>query len=121
MELALVADDDVSVLAITARWLQEAGYDVITASTFAEARTQIRQSIPAILVADVRLGEFNGLQLALIAREVRPDARIVIISGYDDAMLRRDAKTIGAVFLQKPVQSSALLTAVAASATSRPS
>ena len=111
-ELALVADDDPQVLAITARWLMTAGYNVVTASDFADARAQIRLREPGIVIADVRLGEFNGIQLGLLAREIRPDVRVVIISGFDDTVLRRDARDIGAAFLQKPLRAAALLVAV---------
>nr|MBA3884527.1 response regulator [Acidobacteriota bacterium] len=61
------------------------------------------------LVTDVRLGEYNGLQLAVIARDLQPNIRIIVYSGYNDPVLREEAERIGAVYLVKPVPSRQLL------------
>ena len=81
---ALVVDDDAQVAALAGRWLRSAGCEAVLASSFGDARVQIALCEPAILIADVRLSGFNGIQLGLLARRVRPDTRIVIISGWDD-------------------------------------
>ena len=39
------------------------------------------------MVADVRLGDFNGIQLGILAKNAWPDVRIVIMSGWDDPVL----------------------------------
>lgn len=109
---AMVVDDDPQVLSLTARWLRSAGCEVVMSSSFAEARLQIEVCEPSILVADVRLGDFNGLQLGLLARRVRSDVRVLIISGWDDSVLRREAEQFGATFLQKPFNARTLLSAV---------
>ena len=59
-------------------------------------------SPPDALVVDVRLGPHNGLQLAWLLRSLRPDARIVVMSGFDDATLRQEAQRVDAPFLLKP-------------------
>ena len=109
---AVVVDDDPQVLALAGRWLRSAGCDAVMSTSFSDARMQIAVFEPAILIADVRLGTFNGLQLGLLAREIRSDVRILIISGWDDAMLRREAEQIGAMFLQKPLSATAFLRAL---------
>jgi DNA-binding response OmpR family regulator len=43
--------------------LTNAGYDVSSASTFVKGRRAIAEQAPDLLIADVRLGEYNGLQL----------------------------------------------------------
>src|SRR3954463_1321383 len=88
---ALVVDDDQRVLAMLSRWLRDAGYDVTSASTLVEARARIDEDPPDALVVDVRLREFNGIQLAVRARATSPSMRIVVVSGYDDPVLRREA------------------------------
>ena len=109
---ALVVDDDAQVAALAGRWLRSAGCEAMVASSFGDARVQIELCEPAILIADVRLSGFNGIQLGLLARRVRPDTRIVIISGWDDPVLRREAGLLGATFLAKPLQAEQLLSAV---------
>lgn len=109
---AVVVDDDPQLLALVGRWLRSAGCETVLTSGFAEARVQIEVCAPAILVADVRLGDFNGIQLGLLARQTRPDVRLLIISGWDDSVIRREAEQIGATFLQKPLRADELLAAL---------
>ena len=56
-----------------------------------------------ILITDVRLGQFNGLQLAIIARDRDPGIGIIVFSGYDDPVLQAEAAQLGARYLVKPV------------------
>ena len=75
---------------------------------FDEAKQHIATVRPDIVITDVRLGAFNGLQLAILARDVRPDAQVIVISGFDDPVLKEDARRIGATYLVKPVGGRAL-------------
>src|SRR5262245_482088 len=109
---AVVADDDPQVLSLTGAWLRAAGCDALLSSSFADAEVQIKTFEPTILIADVRLNGFNGIQLGRLACRVRSDTRVLMISGVDDPVLRRDIEELGAAFLQKPFRADALLSAV---------
>jgi DNA-binding NtrC family response regulator len=112
MKRVLVVDDDDAVLSLTGRWLTARGYDVVTANDFTEARAEIQLCRPQIVVIDVRLGQFNGIQLGMLAQEVRSEVQLVIISGWDDPVLRRDAEHLGAVYVQKPFRAVDLIAAI---------
>jgi len=99
----LIVDDDLAVLEALSRYLAEHGFRVVSTSVFEEAKDHISTVQPDIVITDVRLGAFNGLQLAILARDVRPDGRVVVFSGFDDPVLKEDARRIGASFLLKPV------------------
>jgi DNA-binding NtrC family response regulator len=105
----LVVDDDVSLLDAMERALREGGEDVTACSSFEEARHVLRDRTFDALITDVRLGAFNGLQLAVMARDIHPDIQLIVFSGFDDPVLRADAEQIGAQYLVKPVASSYLL------------
>jgi len=109
---ALLVDDDPAVVSIGRRWLTEAGYDVRTSTDFRDAVTELKTNAVDAVIVDVRLGEFNGLQLAHLARQFRASARIVVISGWDDPVLKREAACLGAPYLVKPFSASDLLTAL---------
>jgi two-component system response regulator YesN len=96
-------DDDPGLLDVLGRFLSDSGYSVIPSSTFEDAKHEITTRRPEILVTDVRLGAFNGLQLALLARDLNPDVKIVVFSGYDDPVLKDEAHRLGASYLVKPV------------------
>ncbi|MEN3339919.1 MAG: two-component system, NtrC family, response regulator HydG [Acidobacteriota bacterium] len=102
----LVVDDDIGYLTVTKDLLERSGHEVLLASTFDEGRRALREDAPDLLIADVRLGAFNGLQLI-----VTGDVRIptIVVSGFDDAVLQADAKAFGADYLVKPVTASSLL------------
>jgi DNA-binding NtrC family response regulator len=99
----LVVDDDMAVLEGLEMALTGAGREVHAYGTFEEGREALRTSTFDALLTDVRLGAFNGLQLALIARDTNPEIRIIVISGFEDPVLRADAAAVGAEYLVKPI------------------
>jgi len=112
MKRALIVDDDSQILSIAQRWLWAAGYEVVTFNDFNDAQVPIRLGEPELVVLDVRLGEFNGIQLGILAREARSDVRVVLMSSWDDPMVRRHAAQLGGRFIHKPFRAADLLNAV---------
>jgi DNA-binding NtrC family response regulator len=105
----LVVEDDVALLEAIERTFREAGRSVVACSTFEEGRQALRAQRFAGLLTDVRLGAFNGLQLAVIARDLQPDMTLIVYSGFDDPVLRAEAERIRAVYLVKPIAAGQLL------------
>lgn len=105
----LIVDDDPSLLEALERALRDAGEEVVAHGSFEDARRALRTTAFDALITDVRLGAFNGLQLAVMARDTHPEIRVIVFSGFDDPVLRSDAEHIGALYLVKPVTSSQLL------------
>jgi len=99
----LIVDDDASLLEALERGLEYHGLDVVAHGTFEAARRALRTDSFDALLTDVRLGAFNGLHLAVDARNSQPDIRIVVFSGFDDPVLRSEAEHIGALYVVKPV------------------
>jgi DNA-binding NtrC family response regulator len=110
---ALVVDDDPQVLRLFERWLGESGFTVAAAASFADARSRLESGEFEVLVVDVRLQEFNGLHLAVRARVQHPDMTIVVVSGFEDPVLRREAAACRAAYLMKPVERATFLNAIA--------
>jgi DNA-binding NtrC family response regulator len=105
----LVVEDDVMLLEAVERSFREAGWRVVACSTFEDGREALRTQRFAGLLTDVRLGAFNGLQLAVVARDLRPDMKLIVYSGFDDPVLRAEAERIHAIYLVKPISSAQLL------------
>ena len=99
----LVVDDDLAFLEGVEMALSGSGQEVHAFANFEDARAALRTMTFDALLTDVRLGAFNGLQLALIARTANPNIRIVVISGTDDPVLRGEAAAMEAEYLVKPV------------------
>ena len=105
----LIVDDDPSLLEALERSFIEAGEDVVAHDSFEEARRVLQTTRFDALITDVRLGAFNGLQLAVIGRDTYPDIRLIVFSGFDDPVLRTEAEHVGATYMVKPVTGARLL------------
>ncbi|HWF83843.1 MAG TPA: response regulator [Vicinamibacterales bacterium] len=101
-----MVDDDRATREGLARMLADAGYRILTADSFERAVDVLKTASPDLLVLDVRLGDFNGLQL--IATAPRP-IRAIVVTGFADTVLERDARNLGAEFLVKPITRAQLL------------
>jgi len=109
----LVVDDQEDVLRTLAYYVGQGGYQVTALSRFEDARRFIDETPPDLLVTDIRLGAFNGLQLVLQLRAARPGAPIVVLSAFDDPTLREEAERAGARYLLKPLGKQELLECLA--------
>lgn len=76
-------------------WLTEAGYDVAIVTTFSAARAHLKTS-PGLLLTELKLREYNGLHLALRAREDGIPAAVI---GESDLVLEEDARQLGASYV----------------------
>ena len=99
----LILEDDPAVAALYAVALEGAGHTVVVCTGYEEARAYLKQEVPDGLLTDVRVGEFNGLQLAISFRSMSPTGPLLVVSGHDDSVIRQETTHIGAAFLLKPV------------------
>jgi len=105
----LIVDDDPLLLDTLALLFEEEGYRVRTANTFERGELEMQRSFPDVLLVDVRLGAFNGLQLTAMAEQSIPT---IVMTGHDDPVLRRTAHRFGAEYMVKPVPAVELFAAV---------
>jgi len=117
--IAVVAEPDHETRAVIASTLSSANFQLTTATTFLEARDEIAQRRPILLVAEHRLGFFNGLNLARRARMERRDAVLILTSRKNDVVLEHEAQALGATPLFTPILPDDLLLAVIRTATRR--
>lgn len=99
----LIVDDEPAVRAVLSDIFSEEGFSVVgTACDGVEAISQAVVFRPDAVVLDVRMPRLGGLEAARQIRIELPDARIVMLSAYDDQSLIAEADAIGvAAFLVK--------------------
>ncbi len=107
----LIVDDDEACLSGLKQLIENVGHEVLIANTFEEGRRLLKTAAPDLLIADVRLGSFNGLQL-IATNEL--NIPVIVISGFDDVVLQAEARAMGAEYLVKPISPSALLEQIGA-------
>ncbi|NTU79725.1 MAG: response regulator, partial [Chloroflexales bacterium] len=99
----LVVDDEPAVTRTIARSLRDR-FTVFTANTADVALNLIAREPIALILTDQRMPDMSGVQLLERARDLRPEALGILISGYTDASALVDALNLGNVrgFLPKP-------------------
>lgn len=105
----LIVEDNDATLAGLSELLKRAGYSTFATRSFEEGAHVMRDDTPDVLIADVRLGPYNGLQLLVTSPKRVPT---IIMTGYPDPVLESDAVQLGAQFIVKPVVPAALLAMV---------
>jgi len=99
----LLVDDDEPFLRRLAKAMEKRGFEVETAGSVAAGQAIATARPPAYAVCDLRLEDGNGLDVVEIIREKRPDARIVVLTGYGAIATAVAAVKIGATdYLSKP-------------------
>ena len=104
-DVVLIVEDDPSILMVLSDYLSGEGYRVLQAEN-GEQAFEILASKPHLdlMVTDFRLpGGISGVQIAEPAVKVRPDLKVVFISGYPQEIHETDSPiTRKAPILAKP-------------------
>jgi DNA-binding NtrC family response regulator len=111
--LALIVIDESEVRERVARELARADCLVYACSRFEQGRDVLDRMRPDILIAGVRLQEYNGLSLVLRANAHCPRTTTIIYTSHDDPVLRREAHRNGAAFVGDAGLSEALRSSLA--------
>jgi PAS domain S-box-containing protein len=104
-ETILLAEDEDAVRSMTAEVLESLGYRVLIARDGLDAlRVAEGHDGPiALLISDVVMPQMGGGELAERLTALRPDTRVMFVSGYpDDAIVRHGVLEKGSILLQKP-------------------
>src|SRR5438132_875323 len=104
-ETILVVEDEAPVRNVARQVLERHGYSVLEAPS-AEAALDIATRYSGtihLLLTDVVMPGLNGRELASRLADLRPDARVIFMSGYtDDAVTRHGVLEPGSAYVQKP-------------------
>ena len=117
----LIVDDDAPFRTRLARAMEKRGYEVAMAESLGEAMETLRAGAPAFAVIDLRLGDGSGLDLVEVIRARRPDARVVMLTGYGNIATAVAAVKSGAVdYLAKPADADDVEKALLAKSDQKP-
>ncbi len=105
-ETILLVEDEDQIRAVACVILRDLGYEVIEARNGGEALLHC-ESIDGtihLLLTDVVMPQMSGPELATRLTQIRPDMKVLCMSGYtDDALVRHGAADSGMAYLQKPI------------------
>ena len=99
----LLMDDDAPLRMRLGRALESRGFEPVLVAGVGEAMEAIRNAPPAFAVLDMRLEDGNGLQVVEALNKARPDAKVVMLTGYGNIATAVAAVKAGAIdYLSKP-------------------
>lgn len=113
----LIVEDNDATRTGLCELLKRAGYDAQATRSYEDAIRVMREDTPDLLITDVRLGPYNGLQLLVTSPRRVPT---IVMTGFPDPVLEADAHHLGAQFVLKPVAPAALLALVEEQLSARP-
>ncbi len=110
----LIIDDEPDYRKYLKQLLTEEGYTVETAMDEVSALHVCRHFAPDVLIIDWMLrNRLHGLEIADLLREIRPDFKTIVITGYPSEEVKAKAARAGVeAFIEKPFALSVLLEAV---------
>jgi CheY-like chemotaxis protein len=127
MSRVLVAEDDPEMRRLVVEALREDGHDVEEASDGGRLLIRIAELFQVdpslasidVIVSDVRMPAYNGLELSERLAEARWRVPFVLMTAFGDEDTRRRAEHIGATLFDKPLSLTDLREAVKRVATRR--
>ena len=109
----IVVEDETGALVTLCGILEDAGYKVMGLKRGANALEMIRKSPFDVVIADIRLPDVSGLEILELAKEINPDAAVIMMTGYASVETAVDAVNQGAyAYFVKPVNPDEMKTTI---------
>ena len=103
MARILLAEDDTTLRTFLAKALKRAGHEISAVDDGLEALAKAKAEHFDLLIADVVMPSLDGFQLASRARALRPDLKVMFITGFAAVTLAaRERELRGSKVLSKP-------------------
>jgi CheY-like chemotaxis protein len=115
LETILLVEDEDDVRALAREVLERQGYTVLEASDGLQALRRCEEGAAGfdMILTDVVMPRMSGRELVDRVRAIRPEMRVLYMSGYtEDAILRHGVHDASTVLLGKPFTPAALLAKV---------
>lgn len=110
----LVVDDELSIANVIKLILNEAGYEVFTASTVAEATRILRDLSVDMVITDLRLSDGSGIDLLTYIKTEIPNIEVILMTAYGSLDITVEAIKRGAYYyVEKPFTPDVLCALVA--------
>ena len=93
----LIVDDNAPVRRLIASIVGPVAESIRECSSGGEALAAYRSMQPDIVLMDIQMKEMDGIETTRRICQVDPNAKIVILTDYDDTELRRAAAAAGTV------------------------
>ncbi|CAN5735447.1 response regulator [soil metagenome] len=116
--LIVLAEDHAELRSLLTSALEGSGYDVVPVGTGAHllgaiARLRGEGRVPTLVISDVRMPTLGGIEAARTLRATGDRVPLILMTAYGDTWTRRQAESVDAMLLDKPVRIAVFRDAVA--------
>ncbi|MDQ2746973.1 MAG: response regulator, partial [Acidobacteriota bacterium] len=102
---ALVIDDDTSTLELMKFQLESEGFQVSMAERGENGLKLVAENEFDIILTDLNLPDFNGIEMVRRCKEIAPDTEIIMITGDGSMDKAIEATKAGAFhYIEKPIE-----------------
>lgn len=106
----MVVDDDITFCRVLSTAFSRRGFRVCTVHDTADTITVAEKHLPDAVVLDLRMPGISGLELITPLRNIIPDIRILVLTGYASIATAIEAIKLGAVYyLTKPADADEII------------
>ena len=99
----LIVDDEASIRDVLAFFFHKRGFEVVTASSFAEGQAAASRFNPDLILSDIKMPDGNGLDLLRKVKAENSKIPVIMITAHTSAKDAIDAMKAGAVdYISKP-------------------
>ncbi|SMG31308.1 sigma-54-dependent transcriptional regulator [Arenibacter troitsensis] len=103
MPKLLIIEDDAAFCQMLQKFLIRNGYDVEVSFTAQDAKTKFKATTYNLVLTDLRLPNYDGLQLLSDIKEVNPKTQVIVMTGYAEVGSAVEAMKKGAYdYISKP-------------------
>lgn len=108
-ETILIVDNEDSLRETLKKILEREGYNILTAKNGQEAIDIIREKNIHLVISDIGMPKIDGLKLLRLAKSIRPEVEVILMTGHGQTEQGLEALKEGAFdFIQKPFTKLAL-------------
>ncbi|MBP4140908.1 sigma-54-dependent Fis family transcriptional regulator [Flavobacterium sp. P4023] len=103
MARILLIEDDVPFCKLLEKFLIKKSFEVVTAFSGSEAKIKIKDTDFDLIMTDLRLPDYDGIQLMAEIKTINPNVPILLMTGYSDVSTAVKAIKNGATdYISKP-------------------
>ncbi len=105
----LIVDDEERILSALQRSLRREGYEIVTAESAARALAILAERPVDLVLSDQKMPGMSGLELLEEAARLRPDAALVLFTGWTQEIPQQELENLGiCALITKPWDDAAL-------------
>lgn len=100
----LIVDDDQALRSQISMFLTSRGIGCMVAEDGTHAIAALEKHHPAIVLLDIKMPDISGIEVAGIVADMEPQPKIILMSGYDDAVIEANKANLDVfAVIEKPV------------------